>query len=115
MKYRRLVLTSLRTAPAPERVGPTLQLPSGSILRSAPGEVVLKELGQFRRLAERPGLRAQHLLLLQLPVVGFHPFHRSSRHHPSTTEWKPWPSSPPVLPPPSLSSFEQGTGWSGPR
>src|SRR5438128_11987793 len=115
MKYRRLVLTSLRTAPAPDRVGPTLQLPSGLILRSAPGEAVLEELGQYRRLAERPGLRAQHLLLLQLPAVGFHPFRRSSRHHPSTAEWRPWPSSPPVPPPPSLSSFGQGMGWSGPR
>src|SRR5436190_22638376 len=105
MKYRRLVLTSLRMAPTPERVGPTLQLPSRPILCSAPGEVVLEELGQFRRLAERPGLRTQHLLLLQLPVAGFHPFRRSSRRHPSTTEWIPWPSSPPVPPPPSLSSF----------
>src|SRR6266540_4786551 len=115
MRYRRLVLTSLRTAPAPERVGPTLQLPSGPILRSAPGEVVLEELGQFRRLSESPGLRAQHLLLLQLLAAGFHPFRRSSRHHPSTTEWIPWPSSPPVPPPPSPSSFGRGAGWSGPR
>src|SRR5438128_6414362 len=68
MKYRRLVLTSLRMAPAPERVGPTLQLPSGPILYSAPGEVILEALGQLQRPAERPGLRAQHLLLLQLPV-----------------------------------------------
>src|SRR5438105_14948015 len=101
--------------PAPERVGLTLQLPSGPILHLAPGEAMLEELGQFRQLAERPGLRAQHLLLLQLPAAGFHPSRRSSRHHPSTMEWIPWPSSPPVPPPPSPSSFGRGAGWSGPQ
>src|SRR5207253_6609513 len=111
MKYRQLVLPSPRMAPAPEGVGPTLQPPSGPILRSAPGEVTLEELGWFQRPTETPGPRVQHLLLLQLPAVGFHLLRRSSKHHPLATKWIPWPSSPPDQPPPSPSSFERGAGW----
>src|SRR5438128_1437829 len=76
---------------------------------------MLEALGQFRWPAERPGPLTQHLLLLRLPAVGFHPLRRSSRHHLSATEWIPWPSSPPSPPPPSLSSSGRGAGRSGPR
>src|SRR5207253_11096122 len=101
MKYRQLVLPSPRMAPAPEGEGPTLQPPSGPILRSAPGEVTLEELGQLQQPAETPGPRAQRL---QSPAAGFHLLRQSSRHHPLATEWIPWPSSPPDPPPPSPSS-----------
>src|SRR6266542_740576 len=101
-------------APAPERVGPTFQLPSGLTFRSAPGEAMLEALGQLQRPAERLGLLTQHLLLLRLPAAGLHPLRQSSRHHPLATEWIPWPCSSPSLPPPSLSSSERGAGWSGP-
>src|SRR5881394_709512 len=96
-------LTSLWTAPAPEMVGPTLQPPSGPILRSAPGEVTLEELGRLQQPAETPGPQAQRLLLLQSPAAGFHLLRQSSRPHPLATEWIPWPSSPSDPPPPSPS------------
>src|SRR6266508_4263895 len=76
---------------------------------------MLEALGQLRRPAERPGPLTQHLLLLRLPAVGFHPLHRSSRHHPLAAEWIPWPSSPPSPPPPFLSSSGREAGWLGPR
>src|SRR6266540_6726142 len=76
---------------------------------------MLEALGQLRRLVERPRLLTQHLLLLQLPAVGVHPLHRSSRHHPLATGWIPWPSSLPSPPPPFLSSSGREAGWSGPQ
>src|SRR5438132_1822846 len=100
--------------PTPVEEGPTFQLPSGPTFRSAPGEAMLEVLGQPRRSTGRPGPLTQHLLLLRLPAVGFHPLRRSSRHHPLATEWIPWPSSPPSSPPPSPSSSGHGVGWSGP-
>src|SRR5438105_13429101 len=76
---------------------------------------MLEALGQLRWPAERSGPLTQHLQLLRLPAVGFHPLRQSSRHHPLATEWIPWPSLPPSPPPPSLSSSRRGVGWSGPR
>src|SRR6266508_3414256 len=72
---------------------------------------MLEALGQLRQPAERPGPLTQHLLLLRLPAVGFHPLRRSSRHHPLATGWIPWPSSSPSPPPPFLSSSDER--WDG--
>src|SRR5207237_4378658 len=105
-RYRQLVLSPPRMTPATEEEGVALQSPSGPILRLAPGEATLEELGQLQQPAETPGPQAQRLPLLQSPAAGFHLLRQSSRPHPLAMEWIPWPSSPPDPPPPSPSSFE---------